>query len=194
MCAKWDGKKVWDCSGLFRGAWRALLKYKSGGATTIFKTWCIETGPIETMPDEAGLAVFKGSGTSMSHIGLYTGNGMVVDARGSAKGVLYEPIGAVAWTHWGRLADVDYEGHTGAGSGSCTVPPTDALYRAKVVNVKTGLNFRTSPQLIENTIMLLKKDSIVEVLEDNVGGGLARVRFGNVTGYCTRSYLLQLEE
>lgn len=33
LCAKWDGQRVWDCSGLFRGAWRALLKYRSGGAT-----------------------------------------------------------------------------------------------------------------------------------------------------------------
>lgn len=190
MCAKWDGKKVWDCSGLFRGAWRALAKYKSGGATTIFKTWCTETGLIATIPNEPGIAVFKGSGSNMSHIGLYVGNGMVVDARGSAKGVLYEPMSAVAWTHWGRLADVEYNGN----GYELSKPPqiNDVLYRAKVINVKTGLNFRTSPKNAENTILLLKLDTVVEVLEDNVGDGFCRARYNGTVGYCTRSYLMQL--
>ena len=59
VCAKWDGKKVWDCSGLFRGAWRELLKAKRGGATTIFNTWASEKGTIDSMPDVPGVALFR---------------------------------------------------------------------------------------------------------------------------------------
>ena len=72
-CAKWDGKRVWDCSGLFRGAWRELDKYRSGGATTIYKSWCGEKGTIDTMPDTPGIAVFRGTPGNMAHIGLYIG-------------------------------------------------------------------------------------------------------------------------
>ena len=87
-CAKWDGKRVWDCSGLFRGAWRELDKYRSGGATTIYKSWCNEKGAIDTMPDIPGIAVFRGTAGNMAHIGLYIGNGEVIDARSSGKGVV----------------------------------------------------------------------------------------------------------
>lgn len=84
-CAKWDGKRVWDCGGLFRGAWRALDKYKSGGATRIYKAWCAETGRIGGMPNVPGLAVFQAGPPEISHIGLYVGGGIALDARGSTK-------------------------------------------------------------------------------------------------------------
>lgn len=109
ICAKWDGKHVWDCSGLFRGAWRSLLTYRSGGATMIFNTWCAQTGTIDEMPDIAGIAVFRqGAGNTKQHIGLYVGQGMVVDARGSVYGVLHGEMSGFPWTHWGQLADVAY--------------------------------------------------------------------------------------
>ena len=106
LCAKWDGKKVWDCSGLFRGAWRALLKYRSGGATGIYNKWCSMTGTIDTLPDEPGIAVFRGTPNNMEHVGLYIGGGEVIDARGSAKGVVRGTLESYGrWTHWGRLED-----------------------------------------------------------------------------------------
>jgi len=188
--AKWDGRACWDCSGLFRGAWRKLMVYKSGGSTTIWNTWCTETGPIGTMPDEPGIAVFRGTTTprpSMSHVGLYIGNGEVVDARGTALGVLRRPLNSYAWTHWGRLRDVAYN-----DDAPTAVVPTP-LYQAEVVNVNIGLNLRTSPVNTTNTILLIPKGGVVDVLQDNAGGGFAYVRYFGILGYCTRSYLLQLD-
>lgn len=189
ICAKWDGMTVWDCSGLFRGAWRKLSAYKSGGATTIYNTWCTEKGPIDTMPDEPGIAVFRWGGKNMKHIGLYIGGGDVIEARGSREGVIQRALSSYPWTHWGRLDDVAY-------GGSSTAKPSirkDVLYTASVINVKTGLNLRSSPKNADNTIELLKLGTVVDVLADNCGGGFSEVRHGDVTGYLTRSYLYQIE-
>lgn len=194
VCAKWDGKKVWDCSGLFRGAWRALAIYKSGGATTIFNTWCIQSGLILQIPDEPGIAVFRSDGKGMAHVGLYLGDGMVVDARGASKGVLHGPLKEYAWTHWGRLAEVSYLGVNAveekikADMSEKRTP----LYLAIVIDVKTGLNFRTSPGNGLNTMELLKPGSVVEVLQEHCGNGFSLVRVNRREGYVTEAYLMPL--
>lgn len=191
LCAKWDGKKVWDCSGIFRGAYKALGLKKSGGATTIFNTWLLESGPIGTMPDEPGIALFKGTATNKEHIGLYIGNGQVIDARGAAKGVLIGPITDYAWLYWGRLADVVYAAYEGVPVSN---DDPDVLYQARIVNVKTGLNLRTTPVNSVNTILLIPPNAVADVLEERCGdGSFAKVRYFGTIGYCTRSYLYQLD-
>lgn len=70
----------------------------------------------------------------------------------------------------------------------------DVKYRAKVVNVKSGLNLRTQPDMNATTLLLLPKDAIVEVLKDNVGNGFSQVHYGGIYGYCTRSYLYQMDD
>lgn len=189
LCAKWDGRKVWDCSGLFRGAWRALSAYKSGGATTIYRAWCKQTGTIDTLPEAPGTALFHWSGKDMNHIGLYIGEKTVIHAKGSAYGVIREPMQNYPWTHWGQPVDVAY----GEGAPAAPEPAgEEALYLASVVNVKTGLNFRTAPVNSTNTILLIPLDGVVEVLQDNCGNGFAKVRYCGIVGYATRRYLLQM--
>lgn len=196
ICPKWIGKNVWDCSGLFRGAWKSLLKAKSGGATTIFNTWCSETGIRGTLPEEPGIALFRGTVDAkgkgnMAHIGLYIGNGEVVEARGSAKGVLHCAITDGGWTHWGRLTDVAYSGYIAAQQAN-------PIYQAKTKDIKTskGLDLRPAPSLNSNAIMYIPLDAFVDVFEDNCGidGNFAYVRYCGIFGYCTRTYLMRLLE
>ena len=189
LAAKWDGKRVWDCSGIFRGAWEKLLKKKSGGATTIYKTWCTETGPIGTMPDQPGIAVFKGteSPLNMAHIGLFVGDGNVIDARGTAQGVMYGPFSSVAWTHWGRLADVAYEGYF-------TPEREKPMYQAMQTNATKGLNLRPSPSMNAATKLLVPLNAVLDIYQENQGAdkSFAYVNYMGVFGYCTRHYLSKL--
>lgn len=259
ICAKWDGKRVWDCSGLFRGAWRALWQYRSGGATTIFNTWCSEKGVIGRMPNKEGILLFRGDDRTKQHIGLYMGDGTVVDARGSRQGVLHTTFQeGYTWTHWGLAEDVDYGGvlphpeevpalwtgyvktQTGKGislwpkptnSGGAVVKipesvavdimgdtpdggyiearygrktgyvnltyivPPDAeepvfdTYRATVVDVKTGLNLRTSPDMGTNTILLIPPGKSVDVYPEMASGVFAYVMYQGRAGYCTAARL-----
>lgn len=185
VCAKWDGRKVWDCSGLFRGAWRALLKYRSGGATGIYNNWCSEKGTIATMPDEPGIAVFRGTPNNMEHVGLYIGGGEVIDARGSAKGVVRGALESYGrWTHWGRFEDVDY------GESETESPATNKVKWSATVRTKTGngISLWDTP-LKSASVQRVPEGAAVDVLYE-AGNGFVLASYGGVLGYADVGYLV----
>ena len=108
------GQRVHDCVGLIKGAvWsngnpNATPKYNSAqdvSANGIIKR-CTETGDIKTIPEVKGLIVWKDN-----HVGIYKGNGIVIEARGHMWGVVTTLVKERPWEKWGRLpADfVTYE-------------------------------------------------------------------------------------
>lgn len=185
LCAKWDGQHVWDCSGLFRGAWRALAKYRSGGATTIYRSWCDEKGTIDTMPDVEGIAVFRGTPGNMEHVGLYVGKGYVIDARSSEKGVLLSTMASYGrWTHWGKLVDVEY----GETEEKPTV--TDVKWRATVkTQTGNGINLWDTP-LKSASVQRVPEGAAVDVLYE-AGNGFVLASYGGVLGYADVGYLVR---
>lgn len=54
----------------------------------------VEKGPISTMPDIPGIAVWH-----QGHIGVYIGNGYVIHAANTYDGVIKTPITSSGWTH-----------------------------------------------------------------------------------------------
>ena len=64
-------------------------------------------GTIDTMPDTPGISVHL-----PGHVGIYVGNGMVIDCRGKSSsarnklglpgGVVKTPLSSMKWTHWGK--------------------------------------------------------------------------------------------
>ncbi len=115
-CARWFGKIVVDCSGLIIEAYRSRISgYGDKTANTLFRR-CVQTGKLDTIPETPGLCVWRSG-----HIGLYIGDGKVIEAGGTNIGVVTSKLKAPAttkrWTNWGRLADVDYE--------SAYTPPVD---------------------------------------------------------------------
>jgi len=107
-CKRWFGHRVADCSGLILTAFRELLdpKYEDQAANT-FRARFVARGPISTMPDIPGLAVWR-----KGHIGVHIGGGVVIEASGYEQGVKRSKVprdykGNVR-KEWGRLADVDY--------------------------------------------------------------------------------------
>ena len=187
LCAKWDGKKVWDCSGLFRGAWRALLKYRSGGATGIYNKWCSMTGTIDTLPDEPGIAVFRGTPNNMEHVGLYIGVGEVIDARGSAKGVVRGTLESYGrWTHWGRLEDVDYSEEETEEKPTVTDVKWHATVKTQTGN---GINLWDTP-LKSASVQRVPEGAAVDVLYE-AGNGFVLASYGGVLGYADAGYLVR---
>lgn len=56
------------------------------------------------MPDTPGLAVWKAG-----HIGIYIGNGEVVEAMGTKYGVVKTQLEGRGWTHWLEVPGIEYE-------------------------------------------------------------------------------------
>ena len=56
------------------------------------------------MPDTPGLAVWKAG-----HIGVYIGNGEVIEAMGTKYGVVKTQLEGRGWTHWLEVPGIEYE-------------------------------------------------------------------------------------
>lgn len=63
----------------------------------------IEKGAIDTIPEIPGLAVWH-----EGHIGIYIGNGEVVQAANTNAGVIRTPIDQGGWTHWLKIPYIQY--------------------------------------------------------------------------------------
>lgn len=106
------GKKGHDCSGLLKGAlwtYRKAFTFPSEyvasedmDANTMIKK-ATESGSIDTIPEIPGIAVWKNN-----HIGVYIGNGNVIEAKGFDYGTVVSKLSDTKWTKWGKLPFVDY--------------------------------------------------------------------------------------
>lgn len=59
---------------------------------------------ITDMPDTPGLAVWKSG-----HIGVYIGNGEVIEAMDTRYGVVKTKLQGRGWTHWLEVPGIKYD-------------------------------------------------------------------------------------
>lgn len=107
QCSRWFNRIVVDCSGLIIQAFRSKdSDYPDQTANTLLAN-SMPKGDIGTIPEQPGICVWRNG-----HIGIYIGNGNVIESGGTSIGVvqtrLKSPATNKAWTNWGNLADVDY--------------------------------------------------------------------------------------
>ena len=109
----WFGKRTADCVGLIKGySWynteTAQIQIGANGmpdisANAMFEN-ASEKGTIDTIPEIPGLAVWH-----EGHIGIYIGNGEVVQAANTTVGVIQTPVGQSDWTHWLKIPYISYK-------------------------------------------------------------------------------------
>ena len=110
--AHWLGGRTTDCVGLIKGySWLSpetmTIDYGTHGmpdigANQMYYT-ARESGPISTMPDIPGLAVWH-----EGHIGVYIGGGQVIEAMGTKNGVVKTELAKRNWTHWLKIPYINY--------------------------------------------------------------------------------------
>lgn len=108
----WFGKRTADCVGLIKGySWYDTENKKTVicsnnmpdiGADKMFEN-ATEKGTIDTLPEIPGLAVWH-----EGHIGIYIGNGDVVQAANTRVGVVRTRVSSTAWTHWLKIPYIEY--------------------------------------------------------------------------------------
>ncbi len=99
--AKWDGRPVWDCAQLTRYAAKAAgVELPSGATSQWRKVKWKRKGTIDTVPENEVVYLYRKKGYIMQHTGLALGDGTCVHARGTAYGVVRQPVSAYPWTHW----------------------------------------------------------------------------------------------
>lgn len=108
----WLGRRTADCVGLIKGygwydAESGKINIGSNGmqdvsANGMFQV-ATEKGTIDTLPEIPGLAVWH-----EGHIGIYIGNGEVIQAANTHAGVIRTPLNQSGWTHWLKIPYISY--------------------------------------------------------------------------------------
>ena len=110
--ANWIGRRTADCVGLIKSyGWfdpeTETIQYASHGMPDVGADQmyyaAAESGPIDTIPEIPGLAVWQSG-----HIGVYIGNGEVIEAMGTMYGVVKTRLDGSGWTHWLKVPYINY--------------------------------------------------------------------------------------
>lgn len=111
-----------DCSGAFYYAYKKLGGYMYHGSNTMWRKYTVKRGKIGEMELLPGMAVFKRRDWTAAqsangwyetdpgdvyHVGLYVGDGWVVEAKGTKYGVVKSKIDA--WHLAAKLKDTTYD-------------------------------------------------------------------------------------
>lgn len=147
------GIRVHDCIGLVKGylwsdAVNSAPKYNASQDVSAngMLDKCAVKGSISSMPDIPGILVFL-----PGHVGVYIGDGYVIEAKGHAYGVVKTKLAGRGWKSWGKCPWITYESTTTVApkpqtpTPSPTKPSTakvDPYKVGKVYTLKVDLNVR----------------------------------------------------
>ena len=108
----WLNRRTADCVGLIKGygwldAQSLEIRYGTNGmpdygANQMYQS-AVESGTMDTMPEVVGLAVWKSG-----HIGVYIGNGYVIEAMGTKYGVVKTELAGRGWEGWCKIPSIHY--------------------------------------------------------------------------------------
>lgn len=185
---QWIGHYVADCSGLFTWAFKQLGGTMYHGSNTMYNSWCTAKGKLSAgkRTDGKGLKpgtavfVWKEADKKYSHVGLYIGNGYVIEAASTQKGVVKSKVTDKKWTHWGELKGVDYS--------TASVPdpePVPAGY-AEVTGTRVAL--RKAPTTSAGIIMRIDTGEQVK-LETPPPSEWDYVSYKGKSGYMMKEFL-----
>ena len=112
----WLGRRTADCVGLIKGyGWLDADTLTIGYATNGMPDYGADQmyqsalaagsdhGPISSLPEIPGLAVWKSG-----HIGVYIGDGYVIEAMSTKNGVVKTEVTGRGWEGWCKLPFIDY--------------------------------------------------------------------------------------
>lgn len=183
-----------DCSGLFYYAYNKLGSYMYQGSNTIYRKYTVKKGKKADMEVVPGMAVFVnkkdgkepsqycGDGIgNMSHIGMYVGNGLVAEAKGTLSGCVYSSLSDSKWTHVAELKYTDYD----VKEGSSTFTP----FTGQVTTASGSLNLRNAPQ--GTKIGSIPKGTILEITGQS--NDWYKTSYNGLNGYVSSQYITKIE-
>ena len=183
------GQKVHDCVGLVKGyRWcdtpdsEPTYVGSQDVAVSGLYNQCGRKGTLSNMPDIPGVCVFQ---ADMGHVGVYIGDGYVVEAMGHAYGVVKTELHKRNWSLWGMPAWLSYDGSSPATSPSqSTTQPTQQF---KTMKTDLPLLIKGAKGIpVAKLQHLLLLESTCKDLLDTSGG--ADGSFGMATENAVKKY------
>lgn len=180
--AQWVGHMVADCSGLFTWAFKQLGGTMYHGSDTMFRKYTTATGALkdgkrtdgqELLPGTA-VFVYKEDDKKYGHVGLYIGNGWVIEAASTQKGVIKSKVSDKKWEYWGELTGVSFNNE-----------PVPKGY-AEVTGVRVAL--RSGPTTQASVITRVDTGKRVKI-EQPPPSDWEYVSYQGKTGYMMKKFL-----
>lgn len=189
---KWYGHWVTDCSGLFSYAFSHLGGYMYHGSNTMYNKYCTSKGALKNGKRtdgkelKPGTAVFCYNETkkNRSHVGLYIGNGEVIEAKGAQYGVVKSKVTDSKWDDWGELKGCDYNV---APTPDPKPTPTPTPEKGYAIVTGTNLALRQGPSTSCAVITRAPTGSKVKI--EKVPDDWEYVTYGNKKGFMMKQYL-----
>jgi peptidoglycan hydrolase-like protein with peptidoglycan-binding domain/glucan-binding YG repeat protein len=127
---KWIGQRAVDCVGLTKAYlwWRDDVLgpgYSSSTDRSANGLYYASTvrGPIGTLPETHGLILWR-----EGHVGVYVGNGEVIESRGVEYGVVKTHVTDREWIAWFRHPDLSYNSNGWTKIGGRTFYYRNGIY------------------------------------------------------------------
>lgn len=186
---KWVGKHVVDCSGLFYWAFKQLGGFMYHGSNTMYKSYCTSKGKLsggkrtDGQTLFPGTAIFTGTEDSHGHVGMYVGNGYVIEAKGTQAGVVKTPITDKRWTYWGELKGCNY------GTAPAPTPPAPTPTPEKGYAIVTGKNLALREGPGTDCRVLTRVETGNKVKIETIPADWEYVSYNGKTGFMMKKFL-----
>ena len=179
---QWIGHRVADCSGLFNWAFKELGGYMYHGSDTMYRQYTTAKGDLkggnrtdgQELKPGTGVFVWKPKDQKYGHVGLYIGDGTVIEAAGTQQGVITSKVSDKKWTNWGELKGVDYSGTPQP------IPVGQAVVTGKNVALREG------PSKSTKVMIRIATGTVVNIAQVN---GWTYVKYKNVTGFMMNEFI-----
>lgn len=172
-----------DCAGLVKSPF-VFPKYNAAddlGATGIYGK-CKVKGPLDRSKLKPAMLVFKGNDKTKTHVGVYMGNGKVIEAKGHKYGVIKSDLDSNNWSYMAEYYKLDY-------SNIKPQPTPESCEHTLEVTTQTDpLRLREGPGLNYPTLYRMPKGSTV-LWHGEKSGEWLKVKYQNSWGWAHSDYL-----
>lgn len=184
-----------DCSGAFYYAYKQLSGYMYHGSNTMWRKYTTKKGKIGEIDLKPGMPVFKcrdwtsaqssngwyeTSPGDVYHVGMYVGDGWVVEAQGKKTGVVRTKLST--WHMAAELVDTIYD----VAEGTAHAEPTQV--QCGIVNISSGhLNLRTGPSTSYPYAAKVYKGEVLSVIGES--GTWYQVTHKSTTLYAHKDFV-----
>lgn len=193
VSSKWLGKPCYDCAQLVRAAAKSVGLNLPSGATSQWKADIFsEKGKLPLCDGtwakanlDEGTIIFRqdrNDSSKMAHVGIYIGNGQVVEAKGSSYGVVKTEFAKGNWTHYGVLKVQSAEVRDNGGD-----------FVKGVVTAATGKTVNLRAKAAKNGDVLCKVPVGAEVDAGEIQNGFTAVKYNGTSGWMMTEYVKKAE-